>query len=102
MWGVLALAGAAALLMIVQRRGRPDRFVVPLAAAWVGAAATFAWSLYGLLVTLAQPGFLASDTTVAANLTALSGLLAGLIMGLTGAVLLTERQSARPIASSTP
>ncbi|NKZ05093.1 hypothetical protein [Actinomadura latina] len=102
MWGALALAGAAALLVIVRRGGRPERFVVPLAAAWAGAAATFAWSLYGLLVTLAQPGFLASDSTAAAGLTALCGLLAGLIMAFTGAVLLAERQSARPIASSAP
>ncbi|MFA1539342.1 hypothetical protein [Actinomadura monticuli] len=101
-WGVLALAGAAALLAIVRRRGRPERLLVPLAAAWVGAAATFAWSLYSLLVTLAQPGFLASGTTAAANLTALGGLLAGMLMGVAGAVLLTERQSARPTASSTP
>lgn len=101
-WGGLALAGAAALLVIVQRHGRPDRFIAPLAVAWVGAATTFAWSLYGLLVTLAQPGFLGDDSTVTANLTALGGLLAGLLMGVTGAVLLAERQTARPIASSTP
>ncbi len=101
-WGVLALAGAAALLALVQRRGRPARFVVPLAFAWVGAATTFAWSLYMLMVILGQPGMLASDTTVGANLTALAGLFAGLLMGVAGAALLTERQSARPIASSAP
>ncbi|MFB4311029.1 hypothetical protein [Actinomadura sp. GTD37] len=101
-WGALALAGAAALLAIVQRAGRPERLALPLAVAWVGAAATFAWSLYALLVTLGRPGLLASDSTAAANLTALGGLLAGLLMGVAGAVLLTERQSASPTASSTP
>ncbi|MEU5990737.1 hypothetical protein ABZ806_17340 [Spirillospora sp. NPDC047418] len=101
-WGVLALAGAAALLVIVRRGGRPGRFVVPLAVAWVGAAATFAWSLYGLLVMIAQMGDLGGDSTAAAGLAAVCGLFGGLIMGLTGAFLLTERQSARPIASSAP
>ncbi|MFG2086654.1 MULTISPECIES: hypothetical protein [unclassified Spirillospora] len=101
---LLALAGATALLVIVQRAGRPGRFVVPLAAAWVGAAATFAWSLYGLLVTLSHPGFLDGESTAALDLTALCGVLAGVLMGVTGAFLLAERdaQSARPIASSTP
>ncbi|WP_433468148.1 hypothetical protein [Spirillospora sp. CA-128828] len=101
-WGLLALAGATALVLIVQRVERPGRFVAPLAVAWVGASATFAWSLYGLLVMLARPGFLASDVTAAAALTALAGLLAGLVMGLTGAFLLAEDQSARPTASNTP
>ncbi|MGP4027667.1 hypothetical protein [Actinomadura sp. 3N407] len=102
--GLLALAGAAALLVIVRRGGRPERFAVPLAAAWVGAAATFAWSLYGLLVTLSRPGLLAGESTTALNLTALCGVLAGVLMGVTGAFLLAERdaQSASPIASSAP
>lgn len=101
-WGGLALAGAAALLLIVRRGGRPARFAVPLAVAWVGAAATFTWSLYGLLVLVAQLGDLGGDATAVAGLAAVSGLLGGLIMGLTGAFLLAERQSARPIASSAP
>ncbi|WP_141577419.1 DUF3995 domain-containing protein [Actinomadura sp. WMMA1423] len=102
MWGLLALAGAAALVLVVQRAERPGRFAVLLAAAWAGAAATFTWSLYGLLVTIARPAMLASDSTAAADLTALTGLLAGLVMGLTGAFLLAEGHSARPIASSAP
>lgn len=101
-YGVAALAGAAALLAIVRRGARPSRFAVPLAAAWAGSATTFAPSFYALLAMLGQPGDLASDVTVAAGLTALCGLLGGLLMGLTGAFLLTERQSARPIASSAP
>lgn len=102
--GLLALAGAVALLAIVQRSGRPARFAVPLAGAWVGAGATFAWSLYGLITNLSQPEFLASDSTSALNLTILCGLLAGLLMGVTGSVLLVERdaQSARPTASEAP
>jgi hypothetical protein len=101
-WGLLAIAGAAALLLIVQRAGRPRRFVTPLAVAWAGSAATFTWSLYGLLVMIAQPGGMGSDFTAGAALAALAGLLAGLLLGLTGAFLLAEDQSARPTASSTP
>ncbi|MEO3828644.1 hypothetical protein [Actinomadura sp. B10D3] len=111
-WGVLAIAGAAALVLMVRRAGRPGPLAAPLAAAWVGSAATFTGSLYGLLVMIGQPAGLASDFTAAAGLTALAGVLGGLLMGLTGAVLLAEShgdargaaggQSARPTASSTP
>ncbi|TYB43435.1 hypothetical protein [Actinomadura chibensis] len=102
--GLLALVGAAALLALV---GRARRFAVPLAGAWVGAAATFSWSLYLLIVTVAQPGHLGAHSTAAVNLTLLCGVLAGLLMGVTGAVLLAElaerdAQIASPTASSTP
>ncbi|MEV4007285.1 hypothetical protein [Actinomadura sp. NPDC049753] len=107
--GLLAVAAAAALLLIVRRAGRPGRFVVPLAAAWAGSGTMFAASLYGLLVVLGRPGFLATDSASATGLVALAGVLAGLVTGLTGAFLLAENQgalaagqSARPTASSTP
>ncbi|URN00023.1 hypothetical protein LUW76_40100 [Actinomadura madurae] len=111
-WGVLAVAGAAALVLIVRRAGGPEPLAVPLSAAWVGSAATFTGSLYGLLVMIGRPDALAPDFSTAAGLIALAGVLGGLIMGLTGAVLLAEShgpgsdaagdQSARPTASSTP
>ncbi|MGH3239155.1 MAG: hypothetical protein ACRDNL_02180 [Spirillospora sp.] len=115
--GLMALAGAVALLVIVQRGGRPERFAVPLAALWIGAGATFTWSFYGLITLLSQPEFLATDSASALNLTKLCGLFAGLLMGVTGAVLIAERaaatggadgadgadaQSASPTASRTP
>ncbi|GGQ38144.1 hypothetical protein BKA00_000278 [Actinomadura coerulea] len=107
--GLLAVAAAAALVLIVRRAGRPGRFAVPLAAAWAGSGTMFAASLYGLLVVLGRPGFLAPDTASATGLVALAGVLAGLVTGLTGAFLLAENQSAlaggqsaRPTASSTP
>ncbi|TYK48225.1 hypothetical protein [Actinomadura decatromicini] len=105
--GLLALVAAAALLASVGRARRPRRFAVPLAGAWVGTAATFSWSLYLLIVTIAQPGRLGTHSTAAVNLTLLCGLLAGLLMGVTGAVLLVELaerdvQIASPAASSTP
>ncbi|MEU8117339.1 hypothetical protein AB0C21_01365 [Spirillospora sp. NPDC049024] len=100
--GLLGAACVVALILIVQRAGRPVRFAVPLAVAWAGSGAMFAASLYGLLVVLAQPGFLAPDAASATGLVALAGVLTGLVTGLTGAFLLAEGQSARPMASSTP
>ncbi|OLT34684.1 hypothetical protein BJF79_33060 [Actinomadura sp. CNU-125] len=115
--GVLAVAGAAALLLVLRRPDRPRRFVRPLAVAWIGSAATFAWPLYSLVIVLAQPGDMGHDTAAATSLTSLAGMFAGLLTGLAGAALLAEhgaartegrtdgasgRQSARPTASSTP
>ncbi|TDC85362.1 hypothetical protein [Actinomadura sp. 7K507] len=100
--GLLALAGAVALLLIVRRAGlRP---VFPLAVAWTGAAAAFADSLYGLLTMPAQPALDGPEPTTALNLAAVCGVSAGLLMGIAGAFLLAERgaQRARPMASSTP
>ncbi|HEU5024333.1 MAG TPA: hypothetical protein VFV01_05375 [Spirillospora sp.] len=108
-WGLLALSGAAGLLALAERSRRPGRFVVPLAAAWAGAGAMFAWSLYGLIVTLAAADALGADAAPVSGLVALGGTLTGLAVALTGAFLLAEQggarraaQSARPMASSTP
>jgi hypothetical protein len=108
-WGLLALGGAAGLLALAARAHRPARLVVPLAAAWVGAGVMFAWSLYGLVVTLAAAEELGADSAPASGLVALGGTLTGLVVALTGAFLLAEHdgarrpvQRARPMASSTP
>ncbi|XRQ03536.1 hypothetical protein ACN3XK_44020 [Actinomadura welshii] len=100
--GLLALAGAAALLLILRRGGR--RPVLPLAVAWTGAATTFAAPLYGLLAAAAQPALDGPESTTVLDLTAVCGVLAGLLMGATGVALLAGRgaQSARPTASSAP
>ncbi|SEG61601.1 hypothetical protein SAMN04489712_107227 [Thermomonospora echinospora] len=90
-WAVMALAGAGGLLTLVYRRGSGPLWR-PLAAAWVGSGSVFAWSLYGLVVVLGQPGGLGEQSTVLNDYTLLFGLLAGLLMGLTGAVLLTDRE----------
>ncbi|WP_067486015.1 hypothetical protein [Actinomadura hibisca] len=107
--GLVALAAVAGLLALVHRRGRA---VPALVAVWTGAGAAFAWGLYSSLSTLAQPGGMGADTTVAMGYTQLAALLGGLVMGLTGMFLLAEasarnagesaRQSARPTASSAP
>ncbi|QFG25577.1 hypothetical protein [Actinomadura sp. WMMB 499] len=112
----LAVAGAAALLLVLRRADRPRRFVRPLAVAWIGSAATFAWPLFSLVAVLTQPGEMGHDMSAATNMTSLTGVFAGLLMGLAGAALLAEHAgavrpgtavysavySARPTASSTP
>ncbi|MFD0899924.1 hypothetical protein [Actinomadura sediminis] len=108
----LAVAGAGALLLVLRRADRPRRFVRPLAVAWVGSAATFAWPLYSLVIVLTQPGEMGHDMAAATNLASLTGVFAGLLTGLAGAALLTEHAAAarpgpaayraRPTASSTP
>ncbi|QFY06962.1 hypothetical protein GBF35_09925 [Nonomuraea phyllanthi] len=84
--GVLTLAGAAGLVLIVTRRGRGP-FWAPLVMAWLGAGALFANGLYVLLIASVQ----APLGTPAIGLAELFGTLTGLVMGMCGAFLLTER-----------
>ncbi|MFV2176901.1 hypothetical protein ACFHW2_05010 [Actinomadura sp. LOL_016] len=97
---VLAVAGAGALLLVLRRAHRPRRFVRPLAVAWIGSAATFAWPLYSLVIVLVQPGDMGHDTAVGTNLMSLAGMFAGLLTGLAGAALLAEHAAARPAGAA--
>jgi hypothetical protein len=101
-WGLLALAGVGGLFVLAVRNERPAW--IPLTAAWTGAGATFAWSFYMSLVTLAKPAAFDTRTTAAEAMAMVCGVLAGLIMGLAGAFFLKDAngQRARPTASSTP
>ncbi|MFI6742399.1 hypothetical protein ACIBI9_56650 [Nonomuraea sp. NPDC050451] len=84
--GLLAVAGAVALVLVVRRRGRGP-FWAPLVAAWLGSGSLFSGGLYVMIISsvrapLGAPG---------AELTELFGMLTGLVMGICGAFLLTER-----------
>ncbi|MGR6923016.1 hypothetical protein ACU635_52930 [[Actinomadura] parvosata] len=87
--GVLAIAGAAALVVMVERRGRGP-FWRPLVAAWLGAGSLFAWGLYALIITSAG-GPLSAGAGGPEAFVELFGVLTGLVMGLCGAFLLAER-----------
>ncbi|WP_052423933.1 hypothetical protein [Nonomuraea candida] len=89
--GLLTLAGAVALVAIVRRRARGP-FRRPLALAWLGSGVLFGWGLYAMIVRSAG-GPLAAGGGGAADLVELFGLLTGLVMGLSGAFLLTERSA---------
>jgi hypothetical protein len=93
MWGALALAGAGGLLAMVCRWGNGPLWR-PLALAWVGAGSVFTWSLYGLVIALGRSDVIGGDITAMGGYTLLLGLFAGLLMGLTGAVVLADRDAA--------
>lgn len=89
----LALVGLVGMQLLVAQSPRVARLplCVPLAAAWVGAGATFASSLYrvvGLLVGAGETG-----VTELGALVLLAGTLAGLLLGVAGLMLLAEREA---------
>ncbi|MEQ4723383.1 hypothetical protein [Nonomuraea sp. B19D2] len=86
--GLLGIAGAVALILAVRRRGGGP-FWRPLVVAWLGSGSLFGWGLYAMIVT-SVGGPLAGGAS-AANLVELFGMLTGLVMGMCGAFLLTER-----------
>ncbi|MEC3979507.1 hypothetical protein [Amycolatopsis sp. H20-H5] len=91
--GVLSIAGVLGLLTLVHRWGR-GRFLLPLAAAWIGTGVIFASGLY------------AATVEGAASPVRLFGLLlgasAGLLMAAAGLRLLAEhhRTPAEPHAAA--
>ncbi|MDL4771477.1 MULTISPECIES: hypothetical protein [Thermomonosporaceae] len=89
-YGLLALVGIAGLLALVNRRG--GRFWKPMVAAWVGAGALFTRSLYTLTLQLGASDVFDAESSPLAGLSMLVGLIAGLVMALTGAFLLAERR----------
>ncbi|MGI5283198.1 hypothetical protein ACQEVF_07690 [Nonomuraea polychroma] len=84
--GVIAIAGAAAFLVLVERRGSGP-FWRPLVVAWLGSGALFANSLYIMIISIGE-GPLGSGGAGHADL---FGMLTGLVMGMCGAFLLAER-----------
>lgn len=86
------VAGVAGLLVLMHRGrgGGKGRFLMPLTAAWVGAASTFGWALYPLLVALARPAGPYPGIDAGGSLVLLAGTVSGLLMGVVGAFLLTE------------
>ncbi|MEV0997500.1 hypothetical protein [Nonomuraea sp. NPDC050202] len=93
--GLLAVAGAVALVMIVRRRGAGP-FWRPLVAAWLGSGSLFAWGLYVLIIR-SVGGPMAAGAGDPADLVELFGMLTGLVMGLCGAFLLMERSGVRDV-----
>ncbi|MFC4114573.1 hypothetical protein [Nonomuraea zeae] len=95
--GLLAIAGAVALLALVRRRaGGP--FWRPLVLAWLGSGTLFGWGLYAMIVRSAG-GPLGAGAGGVTDFVELFGLLAGLVMGMCGAFLLVERSRAVPDVS---
>ncbi|MEV0378822.1 hypothetical protein [Nonomuraea sp. NPDC050643] len=92
--GLLAIAGAAALVALVGRLGRGP-FWRPLVVAWLGSGSLFGWGLYASVV-MSVGGPLTTGAGTA-GLVELFGMLTGLVMGMCGAFLLTERSGVRDV-----
>ncbi|TMR22994.1 hypothetical protein ETD86_09650 [Nonomuraea turkmeniaca] len=84
--GLLAIAGAAALVVLV-RRHSPG----PLVVAWLGSGSLFGWGLYAMIVRSVGGPLSGGSGAGAADLVELFDLLTGLVMGMCGAFLLAER-----------
>ncbi|TDC88466.1 hypothetical protein E1292_45660 [Nonomuraea deserti] len=86
---LLAVAGAVAFVAVVRRRGNGLfwRLLVPV---WLGSGSLFGWGLYVMIVR-SVGGPLVAGGAGAADLVDLFGMLAGLVMGLSGAYMLAER-----------
>jgi len=94
--GVLAALAAIGVLWAVHRRRPGTPTWLPVTLAWLGAGAMFSW---GLWVAVNQLGATAiardADPMPLLHLHGLAKLLAGLVIGLTGLLLLTERRATR-------
>lgn len=91
--GTLAIAAAFALVELVRRRG-DGPFWRPLALLWLGSAVLFSWGLYAMVLSAAGGPVSAGEGGLE-RFVALFGMLTGLVMGMCGAFLLTERSAAR-------
>ncbi|MBG0828627.1 hypothetical protein HS041_12695 [Planomonospora sp. ID67723] len=86
----LPVAAAAGLLMIV--RGRSARPLwVPVTLAWIGSGAMFAWSLYGMIITLTPSPLNSGGDRGMVDLVTLFTLLTGAVVGLSGIFALAGR-----------
>jgi hypothetical protein len=93
--GLLALGGAAGVLMMVHRFGGHRPFWMPLALTWLGAGSMFGWGLWQLIIVLSQSPLLrVAEGMAVVNLTGLLRLVIGLVMGLLMVFALAERASA--------
>ncbi|MFF5212844.1 hypothetical protein [Streptosporangium sp. NPDC000396] len=93
--GLLAIAAGVALMMMVRGRGHRPLWQ-PLAVAWIGAGAMFGWGLYALIILSVGGPLAAGPLAPGVNLVELFSTLTGLVMGMCGAFLLTERSGVRP------
>lgn len=94
-FGVLALAAAVGVLLLVHRRGR-ERFWVPVSLAWLGAGALFGWGLWATVNVLADSVLVrGGDVQPIDHLHDLAKLLTGLVIGLTALIVLAEQRAAQ-------
>lgn len=92
-WGLMSIAGAAGILMMVHERGRAH-FKLLLTVTWIGAGSLFAWGLWTLVLVL--PGIKfgrgTEDGMALYNCLSFVKFTAGMLIGLVTVVLLAERR----------
>ncbi|MEU0566570.1 hypothetical protein ABZ297_14420 [Nonomuraea sp. NPDC005983] len=86
--GLAVIVGAIALIVLVRARGRRP-FWQPLIVAWFASGSMFGWGLYAMI--LVAVGGPLGPVRGTVTLVELFTLLTGLVMGMSGAFLLTER-----------
>ncbi len=91
--GLMALLAGAGILVLVHRAAPRLPFWLPVALTWTGAGATFAWGLWGMVNTLSA-SFLArgADAMPLGQVHDIVKVLAGLVIGLAGLMLLAEQR----------
>ncbi|MFC5831357.1 hypothetical protein [Nonomuraea insulae] len=89
--GLLGIAGAVALVLLV--KGRGGFWPAP---AWLGSGCLFGWGLYAMILR-SVGGPLGAGMSGAADLVELFGMLTGLVMGMCGALVLVERSGVRDV-----
>jgi hypothetical protein len=92
--GVLALLAGAGIVLLVHRAGRRLPFWLPTSLTWAGAGAMFAWGMWGVVNALGST-FLTrgAEAMPLVRLHDLAKVLAGLVIGLTGLLLLAEQRA---------
>lgn len=91
--GVLILAAAVGLLMMVYRIGPRLSTNLSVAMAWTGTASLFSWGLWQTINVVGQTALMrGAEERGFVNLVGLARLIVGLTMGLLLLLLVTERQ----------
>ncbi|CAM3871004.1 hypothetical protein [Mesobacillus zeae] len=88
--GAWALAGAWGLLVLITRRGS-QRFLPPMAAAWISSGMLFSYNLFSVI----RPDFQSTpEYPLARVLTTEAGIVLGVIMGIIILLVLHDRRRA--------
>lgn len=90
--GVMLMAAATGVLMMVHRIGETLPAWLPLAMAWTGTGALFGWNLWRTINVLGETALMRGAGGMAfVNLVGLLGLIVGLVLGLLSLFVLAER-----------
>lgn len=92
-FGAFSVLACAGIILLVHRKRPQIPFWIPATMTWVGAGGMFAWGLWNVVLTLTQVdmGSGSNDSVALLNITSLFQFVAGLLVGVVGALVLIER-----------